>query len=57
MIESDEVLRQKREAARVHSYRLRPFDFTRCVTWPDTLKIYRELQAAQVMHDEAMKEK
>lgn len=57
MIDSDEVLRQQREAAKVHSYRLRPFDFSRCVTWPDTLKIYRELQAAKAMHDEAMKEK
>lgn len=57
MIDSDEVLCQKREAAKVHNYRLRPFDFSRCVTWPDTLKIYRELQAARAMHDEAMKEK
>lgn len=57
MIDSDQALRQQREAAKVHSYRLRPFDFTRCVTWPDTLKIHRELQAAQAMHDEAMKEK
>jgi len=54
--ESDEVLRQRREAAKLHSYRLRPFDFARCVTWPDTLKIYRELQAAQRLHDAAMKE-
>lgn len=56
MTESDEVLRQRREAAKLHSYRLRPFDFARCVTWPDTLKIYRELQAAQRLHDAAMKE-
>lgn len=56
MIDSDNTLRQQREAAKVHSYRLRPFDFSRCVTWPDTLKIYRELQAAQRLHDEAMKE-
>lgn len=55
MIDSDEVLRQKRESARVHSYRLRPFDFSRCVTWPDTLQIHRELKAAQALHDEIMK--
>lgn len=57
MIDSDNTLRQQREAAKVHSYRLRPFDFSRCVTWPDTLKIYRELRAARAMHDEAKKEK
>lgn len=55
MIESDQQIKQRKEAAKHHSFRLRPFDFSRCVTWPDTLKIYRELQAAQALHDEAMK--
>lgn len=56
MIESDQQIRQRTEAAKHHSYRLRPFDFSRVVVWPDTLKIYRELQQAKAMHDEAMKD-
>lgn len=32
----------------------RAFDFSRCNPWPDTLRIKRELDAAQAMHDEAM---
>lgn len=32
----------------------RAFDFSRIVTWPDTLRIKREIDAAQAMHDEAM---
>lgn len=57
MIESDQQVRQRVEAAKHHSYRLRPFDFSRVVVWPDTLKIHRELQKAQALHDEAMKGK
>jgi hypothetical protein len=32
----------------------RAFDFSRTNPWPDTLRIRRELDAAQAMHDEAM---
>lgn len=33
---------------------VRPCDFARVVPYPDTLKIHRELQKAQAMHDKAM---
>lgn len=33
---------------------VRPFDFSRVVPYPDTLKIHRELRQAQAMHDKAM---
>lgn len=33
---------------------VRPFDFSRVVAYPDTLKLHRELLQAQAMHDKAM---
>lgn len=51
MIPSDYYLLARQYQPRVLD---RAFDFSRVVTWPDTLRIRRELDAARAMHDEAM---
>lgn len=51
MIPSDYDLLARQYQPRVLD---RAFDFSRCNPWPDTLRIKRELDAAQAMHDEAM---